>query len=208
MSAPALTLYGTAASGHTHRVKAFLHLLELPSTFVDTPGERRRTPEFLALNPLGQVPVLVDGELVVPDSNAILVYLARRYAPGSPWLPEEPVAAAQVQRWFSLAAGEVMYGPGIARLGTLWKRDVDLQRARALAGTLLRFMEGHLATRAFLAAPHPTLADVSLYPYVARAPEGRVSLEPYPAVRAWVERVEALPRFPPMPHLPIPEGAP
>lgn len=208
MPPPALTLHGTTASGHTHRVSAFLGLLGLPFRFTDTPGEVRRTPAFLRLNPLGQVPVLEDGPLVLADSNAILVYLARRYAPGSAWLPEEPVAAAEVQRWFSIAAGEVMYGPGTARLGTLWGRDVDLPRARALAVRLLGFMEGHLAARSWLAAGHPTLADVSCYPYVARAPEGRVDLQPFPAVRAWVARVEALPGFQPMPHLPIPEGAP
>jgi len=86
---------------------------------LDTPAAVRRTPEFLALNPLAQVPVLQDGDTVVADSNAILVYLARRHAAGSPWLPDEPVAAARVQRWLSLAAGEMKFGPAAARVITI-----------------------------------------------------------------------------------------
>ncbi|MFT3913182.1 MAG: glutathione binding-like protein [Anaeromyxobacteraceae bacterium] len=175
---------------------------------MDAPQAVRRTAAFLALNPLGQVPVLEDGPLVLADSNAILVYLARRYAPGSPWLPEDPVEASRVQRWFSIAAGELFQGPGLARLGTLWGRGVDVGRAREAGARLLAFLEGELGGRTWLAASHPTLADLSLYPYVARAPEGRLDLAPLPAVRAWIERVEALPGMTAMPHTPIPEGAP
>ncbi|HEX8111287.1 MAG TPA: glutathione S-transferase N-terminal domain-containing protein [Kofleriaceae bacterium] len=96
MTASPLVVHGTALSGHTHRVLNFLGLLDLPHRLVDAPAAVRRTPEFLALNPLAQVPVLQDGDVVLADSNAILVYLARRYAAGSPeavpgWTPM-PVA--------------------------------------------------------------------------------------------------------------------
>lgn len=98
MSSPSLTLYGTALSGHTHRVALFLHLLQLPYRRIEASAAVRHTAEFLQLNPLGQIPVLQDGELVLADSNAILVYLARRYAAGSGWLPDDAVGAARVQR--------------------------------------------------------------------------------------------------------------
>ena len=84
-----------------------LRILGLPYTWVAAPPAARATPEFLRLNPLRQIPVLQDGDLTLADSNAILVYLVKRYAPASQWLPEEPVAAARVQRWLSIAAGEV-----------------------------------------------------------------------------------------------------
>ena len=80
----------------------------------------RGSPEFYRLNPLRQIPVLQDGDLTLADSNAILVYLAKRYGAGSGWLPEDPLAAAQVQRWLSIAAGEVRYGPALARMVTQW----------------------------------------------------------------------------------------
>jgi len=204
MNPATIVLHGTALSGHAHRVENLLLMLGLSYRYEETPQAVRRTAAFLALNPLGQIPVLQDGELVLADSNAILVYLARRYGSGTGWLPEDPVGAAQVQRWLSIAAGEVRYGPALARMMTLWGRPGDPVRARAIAGELLGFMESHLAERRFLAADHPTIADLACCGYVARAPEGRVSLAPYPAVRAWLGRVEALPRFKPLPRSEVP----
>lgn len=204
MSEPQITLHGTEYSGHAHRVVLFLRMLEIPFRFVATPAEVRRSAEFLKLNALGQIPVLQDGPILLADSNAILVYLAKRYAPGTAWLPEEPVAAARVQRWLSIAAGELAHGPALARRIVQWGDPGDRQRAVDIAGRLFRFMDGHLTDAPYLAATHPTLADIGCYSYTAHAPEGGVSLQPYPGVRAWLSRVEALPRFEPMPRSPVP----
>jgi glutathione S-transferase len=206
MSQPEIVLHGTELSGHTHRVALLLGMLELPYRFAAAPAEVRRSEAFLRLNPLGQIPVLEDGDLLLADSNAILVYLAKRYAPGSSWLPEEPMAAARVQRWLSIAAGEVMYGPATARMVAQWNMPGDPARAAVIAARLLRFMEGHLADRAYLAAEHATIADLACYSYIAHAPEGGIALEPYPALRAWLRRVEALPRFKAMPASPLPKA--
>jgi glutathione S-transferase len=195
-----IILHGTHLSGHVHRVELLLSMLQIQYRFVEAPAEARRSPEFLQLNPLGQVPVLQDGAIVLADSNAILVYLAKRYAPGSPWLPEEPVAAACVQRWLSIAAGELKYGPAAARAVALWGNPAGRGQADEIAARLLRFMEGHLAERQYLAAGHPTIADLACYSYTAHAPEGGISLEPYPAIRRWLARIESLPRFQPMPR--------
>src|SRR4029077_14248104 len=143
MSEPAIVLHGTELSGHAHRVVLLLRMLGLPYRFVAAPAEVRRTAEFLKLNPFGQIPVLEDGPLVLADSNAIMVYLVRRYAPGTPWLPEEPVAASQVQRWLSIAAGEVMHGCAIARGIKQFDAPWDHKRAVRIAERLLRFMEQH-----------------------------------------------------------------
>lgn len=202
-----ITLHGTTLSGHTHRVELLLRALGLAFDFVPAPAEIRRSDEFRKLNPIGQVPVLQDGDLALADSNAIMVYLAKRYAPGSDWIPEEPVAAAQMQRWLSIAAGEVMHGPAIARMIAQFSLPDDPARAERIAARLLAFMDGHLQGRTFLAAEHPTLADLACYSYVAHAPEGGIALEPYPAVRAWIARVEALPFFKPIPPSPIPAKA-
>jgi glutathione S-transferase len=205
MTEPTIVLHGTELSGHAHRVVLLLRMLGLPYRFVAAPPEVRRTPEFLKLNPLGQIPVLEDGPLVLADSNAIMVYLVRRYAPGSPLLPEEPAAAAQVQRWLSIAAGEVMHGCAIARAIKQFNAPMDHKQAVRIAERLLKFMEQHLAGRTYLAVEHPTLADLACYSYVAHVPEGGVSLEPYPSVRAWLARVEALPQFVPLPASPLPQ---
>lgn len=191
-----IRLHGMTLSGHSHRVRLFCALLGLPIEWIEVDvfkGEQRR-PAFLALNPVGQVPVIEDGEVVVADSNAILVYLARRYGDASRWLPEDALGAAQVQRWLSLAAGELAHGPASARISCLVGREPTPAQLKT-AHRLLGVMEQALATRAFLVGEAPTLADVAMYSYTAHAPEGAVTLEPYPAVRAWLERFEALPGF-------------
>jgi glutathione S-transferase len=193
-----IKLYRAAISGHSHRVELFLSLLGLPFEMVEVnvaKGEQK-TPEFLAMNPFGQIPVLQDGDVTLSDSNAILVYLQGQYAPGR-WMPREPLAAAKVQRWLSVAAGPLAYGAAAARVNQLFKRPTDPQ-AIARGEALFALMEDALGQSKFLAGGEPTLADLANYAYVARAPEGKVSLDPYPNVRAWLERIEALPRFVPM----------
>jgi len=204
MPTPEIVLHGTELSGHAHRVELLLRMLGLPFRYVVASAAVRGTPEFHELNPLRQIPVLQDGELTLADSNAILVYLAKRYAPGSRWLPEKPVAAAQVQRWLSIAAGQVMYGPAMARMIVQWNFPGDLARAKQIAAGLLRFMNEHLKTRNFLAAEHATIADLACYSYVAHAPEGGIALDEYESVLAWLRRIEALPHFKPIPPSPIP----
>jgi glutathione S-transferase len=196
----AIRLHSFALSGHSHRAQLFLSLLGVPHDLVpvDLRGGAHKTPEFLAMNPFGQVPVLEDGATVLFDSNAILVYLAQTYDPARTWYPQEPVAAARVQQWLSVAAGLIAFGPAAARLVTVFGAKLDHDRAKAIAGGVLDVLDGQLAGRAFVTGANPTIADISLYSYIAHAPEGEVSLEPYPAIRAWLARIEALPGFVPM----------
>jgi glutathione S-transferase len=199
-----IRLHGVPLSGHVHKVEVLLRLLGLPFDYVEAPAPLRQTEAFAKLNPLRQIPVLEDGEVVLADSNAILVYLARRYDPAGAWLPDDPVAAAHVQRWLSISAGEVKYGPANARAVHMFGLKTDLADAHAVAARLLGFMDATLAAQDWLAGPRPTLADVACYPYVACAPEGGVELTPYPAVRAWIARLEALPGVKAMPRSPVP----
>ena len=197
---PDRILHGTRLSGHTHRVQLFLHLLDLPYAFADSPADVRRADTFRALNPLGQIPVLQDGDVVLADSNAILVYLAKRYAAGTAWLPEDPVGAARVQRWLSQAAGEIMFGPASARVtARFYDTGVPAALSQTLAARVLGLMEAELAARDWLVGTTPTIADIACYSYIAHAPEGGIALEPYPRVQAWIRRVQALPGFVPMP---------
>jgi len=193
-----LTLYRFPLSGHAHRAELFLSLLGLPAQLVDVDlrqGAHKR-PEFLELNPFGQVPVLRDGEAVIADSTAILVYLARQYAPD--WLPSDPLEAAQVQRWLSAASGPIAAGPARARLITVFGARYNAEETIAQAHALLRVVESELAGRAWLVGERPSIADIAAYTYIAHAPEGNVDLSPYPALRAWLQRIEALPGFVPM----------
>ncbi len=186
-------------SGHSHRVELFLSLLKLPYALVDVAlaDKAHKQPDFLAMNPFGQVPVIQDGETTLADANAILVYLAGKYDRGT-WLPRDPAEAAAVQRWLSVAAGELAYGPAKARLATVFKAAVHAEEAIARAHGLFAVMEGVLKKTPYLAGSTPTIADIANYTYTAHAPEGNVTLEPYPHLRGWLQRIEKLPGFVPM----------
>lgn len=195
-----IRLYRHALSGHSHRVQLLLSLLDIDATLVDVDlaaGEHKQA-EFLARNRFGQVPVLEDGDTVIADSNAILVYLAERYDDANTWMPADPVAAAEVQRFLSAAAGQVAYGPAAARLVNVFGAALDHKRAIEIAHSLLGLLETHLEGRNWLVGSNPTIADVANYAYIAHAPEGNVSLDNYPNVRAWLGRITALPGFVPM----------
>jgi len=195
----AIKVYRHALSGHCHRVELMLSLLGLPATFIDVDlaaGEHK-APPFLDMNAFAQVPVLDDQGVILADSNAILVYLERRYGSGR-WLPDDPLLQAQVQRWLSVAAGPLANSAMKARLVTVFNAPFDPEPLIADAHELFAIVDAHLAHQPFLAGEHATLAEISLYSYIAHAPEGNVSLEPYRHIRAWLNRVEALEGFVPM----------
>ncbi len=202
MPTPSIRVHGFPLSGHAHRVELMLSLLGLDfeRIEVDLFNGAHKQPAFLAKNPFGQIPVIEDGAVTLADSNAILVYLASRYDQERNWLPQDPVAAAQVQRWLSVAAGELAYGPAMARLVALFGVPFDAARAKTTASALYTVLDAHLKGQPFLVGGAPTIADVALYSYTAHAPEGGVSLDPYPSVRAWLARIEALPGFVAMPR--------
>ncbi|SPB16299.1 glutathione S-transferase [Caballeronia novacaledonica] len=196
-----MKIYHHPLSGHSHRARLFLSLLGIDhdAEFVDLAAAAHKTPEFLELNRFGQIPVLVDGDIVIADSNAILVYLAKKSGDAN-WLPDTPAEAAAVQRWLSVAAGQIAFGPAAARLVTVFGAKFDADEVIARAHGVLQVIDAELAQRDWIAdigAAHPTIADIALYSYVSSAPEGNVDIAGYEHVNAWLKRVEALPGFVP-----------
>lgn len=113
-----IRLHRHALSGHAHRVQLMLSLLGLPCEMVDVDlaAGVHKTPDFLARNAFGQVPMIEDGELTLADSNAILVYLALTHDAARRWLPADARTQAEVQRWLSADAGPLAAGPAAARV--------------------------------------------------------------------------------------------
>lgn len=196
----AVRIHAFPKSGHAHRAVLFANLAGIAHevVHVDLAAGEHKTDTFLKLNPNGQVPVLQDGDVTVTDSNAILVYLARKYAPD--FLPTDPALEAQVQKFLTMAAGEIAFGPCAARLVTVFGAGLNVDFAVATAYTAFDRMERHLEGRDFLVGDRPTIADVAIYSYTAHAPEGNVSLECYPNIRRLLASIEALPGFVPMPE--------
>ena len=196
-----MTLYDYPRSGHAHRIRLFLSIIGESYESVNTDMQKgeHKDPEYRKLSPLGQVPTFVDGDVVITDSTAALVYLAIKHG-DERWLPRDAEGAARVQRWLSAASGELYRGPVLARAGRQFGRPVDLERADAESIRLLKWMQRELADRTWLAADHATIADIAMYSYIRVADEGDINLEPYPAVLRWLADVEQLDGFEAMPR--------
>jgi glutathione S-transferase len=195
-----IQLYGHELSGNSYKVRLFLELLNLDYEWikVDLIKGEHKAPAYLALNPFGQVPLLIDGDTQLADAQAILVYLARQYG-GDRWLPIDTLPLAQVVRWLSITAGEVRQGPENARLHYLFgATSINIERAHQKAEYILTQLDQHLSTRTWLEFEHPTIADIAVFPYVALAPDGKIDLAPYPQVLSWGDRVKQLPGYIPM----------
>ncbi|NRG17488.1 glutathione S-transferase [Rhizobiales bacterium] len=195
-----LKIHRFAKSGHSHRAVLFASLLGLDAELIDVDlaGGAHKTPDYLAMHPFGQVPVLQEGDQTIWDSNAILVHLAINHDASGAWYPQDQRAA--IQAWLSVAAGPLFNGPCAARLVTVFGADFDHERTKATAAALFEVLEKELGKRPFLVGDKPTIADVALYSYTAHAPEGGVTLEPFENIRAWLSRIEALPGFVAMPE--------
>lgn len=197
-----MKLYHYPLSGHAHRAALFLSLAGVAHELVevDLPAGEHKQPTFLALNSFGEVPVLDDDGVIIADSLAILVYIARKVGP-SHWLPTEPAEEARVQRWLSVAAGKIAYGACAARLITVFGAPFNAEEVIERAHATLAVVEQTLADQRWLASTEqPTIADIALYSYIERAPEGNVDLSGYPRVQAWLRQIEQLPGFIPFPR--------
>lgn len=197
-----MKLYDLALSGNCYKVRLLAALAGIPLDIVavDFLGGEHKQPPLIEMNPWGEIPILVDGEVTLRDSQAILVYLAARYA-GEAWLPTDPVGLGTVMQWLSTAANEIQNGPGAARLVDKFGYALDKADTLRRAARILPLLDTHLAGRRWLALERPTIADCAVFPYVALAPEGGIDLAPYPNIRQWIARIKELPGFVAMPGI-------
>lgn len=197
-----MKLYDAARSGNCHKVRMLLAQLGIAyeTIPVDLPSGENKQPPYLALNPRGQVPLLEDEGELIWDSQAILVYLARRYG-GESWLPTVPLAMARVMQWLALSENEIQYGLARARAALQFGAPWNVEECQRVGRGALQLLQGRLETAEWLAAEHITIADLACYPYVALAPQSGVELASFPAVATWVGRVQALPRYAGMPNM-------
>jgi glutathione S-transferase len=191
-----MKLYYTPNSGNAYKVRILLSLLKVSyeKHVVDTKNKEHKQPPFLKLNPRGEVPVLEDDGVVLWDSAACLIYLARKHG-GEQWLPSAPGPMAEVMQWVALAGNEIQFGLQYARRGVLQGRWTagTLEQGQAIGRVALDALERRLKDHSWLALDRPTIADVACFPYIETAPESKVPLEPFPAVQSWLARCKALP---------------
>jgi glutathione S-transferase len=206
-------LYTWKLSGNSYKVRLLAALLGIELEFIeiDFPNSEQGSPEFLAINPRGQIPVLVDGDKTFTDSAAILVYLAGSHpdpnttkTPSSFW-SNDIVEQAAIVDWLAFSAGWVQTGVAQARSilnfnfkGIKTSREEQLAIATTKGHKSLEVLQTRLHANEWLALGRPTIADVAVFSYVALAPMGNISLDPYPAVKSWISRVRSLPGFIPI----------
>ncbi|WBT36858.1 glutathione S-transferase family protein [Hyphomicrobium sp. DMF-1] len=193
-------LYDLEPSGNCYKVRLMCAVLGVPLDIVPVDfmaGAHKKSP-LIDMNPFGEIPIFVDGDVVLRDSQAILVYLARKWG-GESWLPSEPAKMAEVVEWLMVAENEIARGPNDARLHDKFGYKLDVAAAREKAARILGLMNTHLSKTQWLALGRPTIADIACAPYVAMSYEGGISLEPYPAVSAWLDRIKSIPGFVPFP---------
>lgn len=174
--------------------------LNYQSVVVKGSEQQQKSADFLAMNPFGQVPVLADDDVIVRDSQAILVYLAKKFGNGQ-WLPNDVPPLAALVSWLSTATYEVALGPNRLRLHYKFGRDFDIEESRQVSIKLLDIMQARLESHPYLATNQITIADIAVYPYIALAPEAKIDLSPYPAVIAWLNRIQVLPGYVGMPGM-------
>ncbi|NLY65754.1 MAG: glutathione S-transferase family protein [Alcaligenaceae bacterium] len=199
-----LKLYDYELSGNCYKARLLLSILGLEHELVPVeffPAKEHRKSSFLAVNPLGQLPVLDDNGFVVRDSQAILVYLACKYDESGKWYPlDDAVRLAQMQMWLSFA-NEITATASVARQVELFQYDMDAVTARKKARELFTVIDEHLwfAEKAgqqwLCSGEHPTIADLACFPYIMLSDEADISLIDYPAIRRWTDRVKAIPGF-------------
>jgi glutathione S-transferase len=196
-----LTIHGMKASGNCYKLQLLLAQLGREHAWVevDSTSGQTRTPQFLALNPNGKVPLLVldDGRRLA-ESNAILCYLAD----GTPWLPADGWQRAQALQWLFFEQYSHEPYVAVARFIARWlppdhPRQADRPKLCERGHQALAVMDQHLAGRDFFVDAGYGVADIALYAYTHEAPVGGIALDGYPAVLAWLARVEAQPGFVP-----------
>lgn len=187
-----IKLYRYEKSGHCHRAELMMSLLDLPYEIIDLIRDGSNQPDgFLDISPFGQVPIIDDNGFKLADSNAILVYLVKKYSKDSSWLPEDPINAAKVQRWLSIAAGELFSGPAMARFSKVFNVPIDYETAKKKSESLFTVINNSLNDHSYLVDDEITIADIACYTYVAHSPEGGLKLDVYPNILAWLKRIEA-----------------
>jgi glutathione S-transferase len=196
-------LYDFELSGSCYKIRLLMNILNVryERVNVDFVNKEHRTEKYTKLNPFGSIPIFEEDGLLLRDSAAMLVYLARKYDKNNYWYPDDPASMARIQEWLATGGSDIM-NSAAARLVKILNYPLDLESLQTKAKATFKIMDAHLANRQFLALDHPTIGDIACFPYTAMAGEGGIDLAPYPNVLKWIERMKRVPGFIPMPGIP------
>ena len=200
-----LKLYDYELSGNCYKVRlmmAFLGLNYEQEMIEFHPSKKHKSSKFLDINPLGQLPVLSDKDLIVRDAQAILIYLATKYDDQDKWYPlKKAYLIAQISEWLFFA-NDLTATSSAARLHDgFFYADIRIEECRKKAHNLFRVLDEHLYFNEqegyswVCKSENPTIADIACFPYVILSEEGGISRINYPAIRRWCDRFKRIPNF-------------
>ena len=199
-----IKLYDFELSGNCYKLRLLMSILGLPYEAIPVdfyPGREHKSPWFLRLNPLGQLPVIENDGLVLRDAQAILVYLAEKYDATGAWYPRgNPALTGEIGQWLAFADA-ITATASAARLHDGLFYDLDVEAARAGAHRLFRILDEHFwfgeqeGRQWICAAGRPTIADIACFPYIMLSEEGGIPRQDYPAIRRWCDRVKRIEGF-------------
>lgn len=203
-----MKLYSYEESGNSYKVRLLLSFLDVDCEIVEIElmEDEQHQADYLAINPRGEVPALIDGDLVLNDSSAILVYLANANG-NQPWWSDQGQEQAAIMQWLAFAASWVQFGVFTARAITSFGISANglphdfqegVEAAKIRGNKSLEILDAALSKHEWLACGRPTIGDIAVFPYVALAPMGDISLSPYPNVEAWIERFKNIKGFQPI----------
>jgi glutathione S-transferase len=204
-----ITLYDFELDENCYKVRLALAVLGLSYRKVAVnmvPGREHLAPALMALNPRGSLPILSDGEIVLSEAEAIIVYLARAYDDGNTWLPTDPEAQGLVAMWLQFAIRD-LHAAFLARRLAMFDEPGDEVALSLAARQAFRLMEDHVTAREFdraawFVGDKPSLADLALFPAIALSRDFGIEHEAYPALRRWMRRLRTVPGFMTMPGIP------
>ena len=199
-----IKLYDYELSGNCYKPRLLMSLLGVEYQRIELdfyPGREHKSPWFLEINPLGQIPVIDDDGFILRDAQAILVYLATTYDPTNLWYPRaDPKVLGRIAQWLGFAQ-DLTATVSAARLHDALFYEADVEACRTQARALFRALDEHLwfseqeGAGWLCGLAHPTIADIACFPYVMLSEEGGVSRLPYPAIRRWTDRVKRIEGF-------------
>ncbi len=197
-----MILYNIPLSGNCHKIRLMLNFLSInyENHDLNLGASEQTSDAYIKINQFGQAPVLNDNGTIIRDSQAILVYLAKKYG-GEQWWPDDTHLLAQIMSWLSTTANEIQNGPARLRVHYKFGSQIDFNHATDTSNKVLSIINEHLSDRLWLVGNKPTIADIALYPYLALAHEGHIDMTPYKHIQAWRIRFESLPNYLAMPGI-------
>lgn len=193
-----IKLYDHKLSGNAYKPRLLMHQLgvEFERVIVELFEGEHKNEEFTKINPNQKIPVIKDGDFVMWESNAILLYIAKKFSP-NPYISDDPEVYGHIAQWVFFGKTSIDPNLAMARYLARFVPDhdpKDMEKLHLQGNAVLKTLDDHLAGRDFIVDNY-SIADIACYPYVMLSPEGNFDLTYYLNIQKWISNVESTDKF-------------